>query len=273
MTGPSPLVFSTSQLWHGNDGNWSSFIVRVGTPEQNFNVLPSSATGEVILPHTAGCRSSDGDPRNCAALRGVFDSNHQSGFLPNASRSWQEDGFYATGLEAKLGYADDALYGTDNVGLMVQNSGGPTLQNQTVGTVRQMPFFVGFFGLSPKASNFTDFDHPRRSYITTLRDEQRIPSLSYAYHAGASYGKLLSHRPLDVLTPIAIPKVFGSLTLGGFDESRFEPNNITFPFDADDERPLILKLQGVTAKNTFNGSVVLLEEETYVNLDFTLPYL
>lgn len=61
--------------------------------------------------------------------------------------------------------------------------------------------------------------------------------------------------------------------MGGFDEGRFLPNNITFPFDADDERPTSLKLQEIIAKNTFNGSVVLLEEETYVNLDFTMPHL
>lgn len=190
MSAPSPLVFSPSQLWHGNDGNWSSFIVRVGTPEQNFYVLPSSATGEVIVPHAIGCQPSEGDPNNCAALRGVFDSNREQGFLANASASWQADGFFGMGLEAKIGYPDDALYGKDTVGLMIQNSGGVSLQNQTVGAVRKLPFFVGFFGLSPKASNFTDYDRPRRSYLTTLKDEQHIPSLSYAYNAGTYYSKL-----------------------------------------------------------------------------------
>lgn len=72
---------------------------------------------------------------------------------------------------------------------------------------------------------------------------------------------------------VETPKAFGSLTLGGYDETRFSPSNITFPFDNDDERSTSLKLQQIRADNTFNGSVGILQEETYVNLDFTLPYL
>lgn len=77
----------------------------------------------------------------------------------------------------------------------------------------------------------------------------------------------------NILKSVETPKAFGSLTLGGYDETRFNPSNITFPFDDDDERPTSLKLQRITADNTFNGSVGILQEETYVNLDFTLPYL
>ena len=272
MQEPRPLIFAPSQLWHGNDGSWSSFILRVGTPEQNFRVLPSSATGELIIPHAVGCQPSNGDPAECAELRGVFDTNRQ-GFLPNASTTWKEVGFYGMGLESKLGYADDALYGTDTVGLMIQNSGGPTLGNQLIGAVRQMPFFIGLFGLSPEARNFTNFEHPQRSFLTPLKHERQIPSLSYAYNAGAYYSNSLFQSFDVVLTDPGTPKVFGSLTLGGFDQNRFEPNNFTFPFDQDDTQLTSLKLQQITAEHTFNGSVVLLQEETYVNLDFTMPYL
>ncbi|KAJ8107701.1 hypothetical protein OPT61_g8689 [Boeremia exigua] len=187
MPPPHPLVFPPSQRWHGHDGHWSTFIVRAGTPEQNFHVLPSAATGELILPHALGCPPTNTTRPDCAELRGVFDSNHQPGFVPNASTSWKQEGFFEVGLEARLGYVDDGLYGTDSVGLMIQNSGGPTLKEQVVGAVRQMPFFVGFFGLSPLASNFTDFDQPQRSLLTALRDEGHIPSLSFAYNAGAYY--------------------------------------------------------------------------------------
>lgn len=63
------------------------------------------------------------------------------------------------------------------------------------------------------------------------------------------------------------------MILGGYDENRFEPNNMSFPFDASEEQQTSLKLQRITAERTFNGSVVLLQEEIYVNLDFTMPYL
>jgi hypothetical protein len=67
---------------------------------------------------------------------------------------------------------------------------------------------------------------------------------------------------------------FGSLTLGGYDESRFEPNlNITFPFYGDDERPTSVYLQQITAENTLYGTVSLLRDKRFVNLDFTLAFL
>lgn len=271
MRSPSPLVFSPSQVWNGHDGNWSSFTVRVGSPEQDFRVLPSPANSAVILPHVEGCQPSTGDPYSCATLRGVFETNNLSGFQPNLSTTWQEVGIFATGLESKLGYAANAFYGHDNVGLMIQNSGGATLAHQVVGTLRKkVPFFVGFFGLDPKPTNFTNFDDPQRSYLITLKDERKIPSVSYAYNAGAHYSKLPLSVLESILTVLESPKVFGSLIMGGFDESRFETNNMTFLFNNDDTS---LKLQQITAKNTFNGSVSILEEEVLINLDFTMPYL
>jgi hypothetical protein len=69
--------------------------------------------------------------------------------------------------------------------------------------------------------------------------------------------------------------VLGSLTLGGFDQSRFEPNGITFPFDVNDDRPFSLNVQSITAKDTFNGTINILSENqpTYVQIDTTVPHL
>lgn len=67
--------------------------------------------------------------------------------------------------------------------------------------------------------------------------------------------------------------MLGSLTLGGYDESRFEPNDITFSFGPNGERPTSLTLQHITADNTRNGTVTFLQNKIYVNLDFTMPYL
>lgn len=275
MQNPAPFAFAPSQLWHGNDGNWSSFDVRVGNPEQNFRVLPSAAIGDLIVPHAVGCSTDDGDLPDCALLRGVSDTNKLPGFTPNLSTTWQQegDGYFQMRLDHNLGYDDSALYGRDTVGLLLQHSGGPTLQNRTVGAVRQMPFFVGYFGLAPLATNFTNFNEPQPSYLTTLKNNLTIPSLSYAYNAGAYYSKSTQALLKTMLIVIESPKVFGSLTLGGYDEARFEPNNFTFTFNPDETQPTSLKLQRIAAERTFNGSAVLLQDETYVNIDFTMPYL
>lgn len=53
------------------------------------------------------------------------------------------------------------------------------------------------------------------------------------------------------------------------------PNSesISFPFDPDDSRPLSLKIQRMSASNTLQGTVSLLENEIYVQLDFTVAHL
>ncbi|KAH7349056.1 aspartic peptidase domain-containing protein [Pyrenochaeta sp. MPI-SDFR-AT-0127] len=260
MTSPQPLVFAPSQKWDGNDGHWSTFILRVGTPEQNFRVLPASKTGEVIVPHVQGCSDGNAYPENCGSLRGVFDfkGHYSPGFQANQSSTWSEIGIYGLELETRLGYQANASYGLENVGLMLQHSGGPTLTKQVVGSIGKKAFYVGLFGLSPKPANFSDFDYPQPSYISTLKAERIIPSISYGYTAGAYYQS---------------PKVFGSLTLGGYDESRFVSNHITFPFDSDDSQPTSLKVQRISVSNALNGSASLLEDSIYVNLDFTVPHL
>jgi len=83
LTTPKPISVSTSQAWEGNDGLWSTFAVRVGTPEQVFHVLISTNGQETWVPVPEGCISSD--PSNCGQLRGVlpFRNVQGTGFLVN----------------------------------------------------------------------------------------------------------------------------------------------------------------------------------------------
>lgn len=71
------------------------------------------------------------------------------------------------------------------------------------------------------------------------------------------------------------PPVPASLVLGGFDRSRMKSQfmDTSFPFDFDDSRPLCLNIQRISASNTIFGSVSLLDEEIYGQVDFTLPHL
>lgn len=106
------------------------------------------------------------------------------------------------GIRPELGFDANALYGLDTVGLQVANSGGPTLDSMVVGGVAEPTIFVGQFGLSPKPSNFSELNSPQPSFIQKLRDEKKIPSVSYGYTAGAyysrlfwTYGKRLANNP------------------------------------------------------------------------------
>jgi hypothetical protein len=81
---PSPFSWSPDNGWEGNDGTWSTFIIRVGTPDQDFRVMISTAGQEVWVPVPQGCLPQD--PSNCGDLRGVlpFQSHPSSGFNINA---------------------------------------------------------------------------------------------------------------------------------------------------------------------------------------------
>ncbi|KAF2875185.1 aspartic peptidase domain-containing protein [Massariosphaeria phaeospora] len=256
---PSPFVFSPSQIWDGNDGSWSTFILRIGTPAQTFRVLPSTAGQEIFVPVPEGCLPSD--PQNCGELRGVYPfRGQQTGFQSNQSSTWKLIGLYDLVLERNLNYSGNGMYGLENVGLMVD--GDVTLENQIVAGIATKDFYLGILGLGPKPSNFSDFENPQPSLMQTLRDKDMIPSLSYAYTAGAPYH---------------IPKALGSLTLGGFDQSKFDaPSSpIPFPFSSDDSRSLSVGIQGITAFNTLEGTITLSDASNPILalIDSTVPHL
>ena len=81
---PSPISFAPSQAWEGNDGPWSTFAIRVGSPEQVFHVLISTAGQETWIPVPEGCLPSD--PTDCGAQRGAlpFQNQPSRGFQTNA---------------------------------------------------------------------------------------------------------------------------------------------------------------------------------------------
>lgn len=58
-----------------------------------------------------------------------------------------------------------------------------------------------------------------------------IPSLSWGYTAGNQYH---------------LGTTLGSLTLGGYDTSRFEANDVEFDFDALDKRDLSVQIDSIT---------------------------
>lgn len=174
-----------------------------------------------------GCQGT-GIPSNCSSTRGSL-------FNISSSTSWKDNGPWNLAIEDNLGTnyaADEGQFGWENVGLGFQGSGGPSLGNTVVAGLQTPDFWVGMLGLNPRPTNFSDFNHPQPSYLSLLYENQKIPSLSYSYTAGAEY---------------RFNKVLGSLTLGGYDTSLYLQNAVTFPFFSDQSRDLTVGLKAITS--------------------------
>lgn len=248
----TPIVVPASQNFEGNDGPWSSFTLQIGTPAQNVNVLISTAGYQTWAVVPEGCTPSD--PPSCAVLRG-------GKFLTNQSSTWTRNnvttnGTFTLGLELNLDYSGNGLFGYDTIGLGWQGSNGPSLDQQIVAGIATKEFYLGIFGLNPRPSNFTNFNHPVPSYMANLRERSMIPSLSWGYTAGNQY---------------RLNKVLGSLVLGGYDASRFIPNDLSFAFNDQDIRDLTVSIQAISF-STSEVDTTLSSNRIAAFVDSTVPY-
>ena len=232
-------------------------MIQVGTPGQPFRIIPSTSGNEIWVPLPQGC---DPSILNCGDRRGVnpFNGGPSNGLQTNASTTRTPNGIFDLIGEKKLNYTGNGQYGFDTIGL------GPDvaalqLANQVVAGIATEDFYLGELGLGPKPSNFTtNLTDPVPSFLRTMVDKAFIPSLSFGYTAGAKYRQ---------------KSVFGSLTLGGYDASRFAPNNLTFTFGPDDSRSLLVGVQAITADNTLAGTVATLSSGILTFIDSGTPHV
>lgn len=68
-----------------------------------------------------------------------------------------------------------------------------------------------------------------------------------------------------------LKKVLGSLTLGGYDQSRFTPNDLSFSFASDQSRDLVVGIQSITSTNQNGTSNSLLPSGIVAYIDSTVP--
>ena len=154
-----------------------------------------------------------------------------------------------------MGYSGNASYGYDNVTLGWLGGGLPTLSRQVIEGFATNDFYIGSLGLSPHAVNISTLADPKPSFLGALAQQNYTPSTSWAYTAGAYYRQ---------------PTAFGSLTLGGYDTSRFVQNNVTFQFGPDTSRDLIVPIQSITSDVT---SSHLLSKVIYAYIDSLVPHI
>ena len=67
--------------------------------------------------------------------------------------------------------------------------------------------------------------------------------------------------------------MLGSLTLGGYDQSRFTPHGLSFHFATDISRDLVVGLQSITYTDNNNADQVLLSEAILTFVDATIPHI
>jgi len=250
---PAPISIEPSHHFEGANGPWSTFSIQIGTPPQTVRVLPSMQNSQTWAVLPAGCTKTD--QANCTTARGGV-------FQPNSSSSWNQNidtanGLFPLLLDSNLGYSGNGYYGFDTVALGGQ--GGPSLEQQAVAGIATKDYFLGMFGLSPQASILPDSTRPLPNYISQLNNSGLIPSLSWSYTAGNNY------RP---------GPMYGSLVLGGYDSSRFEPNNLSFPLDKANPGKFTVYVNEITLTTGGNTTVLpATNNSVTASIDTTTPML
>ena len=179
--------FTDLQDRDGDDGQWSSFSLRLGTPEQVVRVLPSTSGYNVIVALPGACNTTS-NPSACISSRaGVFD--------PSKSTTWQGEGDFGLGIQTNLGYgSDNGDFGLDEVGLGIVSNPNLTFSSQVIGGIVTDDFYIGYFGLGTQPTNFTNFTDPHPSFFTALKENEQSPSFTWSYTAGAKYRTSTSLR-------------------------------------------------------------------------------
>lgn len=150
---------------------------------------------------------------------------------------------------------DIGEFGYDQISIPTNQGGNVTSDQQVITGLYTTHFFVGSLGLSQQPLNFTQPVDSRPSFISRLKNESLIPSESYGFTAGAYYRDQAS----------------ASLTLGGYDSSRFTPNNVSFGLGTETARQLVVGLEKITYSDSENTDQPLMTDGILTLIDSTVP--
>ncbi|KAK4889706.1 hypothetical protein LTR27_011507 [Elasticomyces elasticus] len=235
----APLSITPSNYWDGIDGWWSTFNIALGTPAQSVRLLPGTSNNQIWTVLPAGCAEDNANLTlsACDITRGnTFHRFHSSTWSTEALATNKSITLIAP-EEIALGLQHAGNYGFDAVTLGLLGSGSPALQNQTIAGI-----WLGNLGLSADPLYITSSVDAVPSVLGTLYNLSLVPSMSWGYTAGAYYRNA---------------SAFGSLTLGGYDSSRFTPNNASFDLRNSTSRDLLLILDSVSYNSTDSQPLLL----------------
>ncbi|KAM0714134.1 hypothetical protein Q7P37_007605 [Cladosporium fusiforme] len=160
---------------------------------------------------------------------------------------------YNTRLGSNLGLDTTGYAGYETIAFDQADRDDAQVTHVPIFDIADPKHWIGIFGLNPQPTNFSTLNNPQPSFMQRLYDQNSTPSRSFGYTAGAR------HRS---------DEAFGSLTLGGYDPSRFVPTDTTFAFYPDVERNLLVNLRSVSA-NATGRSNLLPDGQIGVHLDST----
>lgn len=143
------------------------------------------------------------------------------------------------------------------MGLGYTDGDGPTLTHQIVSEIVSNTWWFGIFGLGFEPTNFTTYADPQPSFAQSLYSNGTISSKSWSYTAGAYY---------------RLKSVFGSLIFGGYDASRFIPNDVIFTMTGDNLRDIVVTIRSITSTTT-TGNTTLMSTPEFAFIDSTVPEL
>ncbi|KAI8276393.1 hypothetical protein K4K56_001130 [Colletotrichum sp. SAR 10_98] len=208
---PSAVALTPSNDWYGVDGNWSTVKFQVGTPRQSVNVLVSTSLSEFWVVGAGGCLAKE---PLCNSARGNV-------FTVTDSKSWDPLGGWQLGLDY-LGYGGNGDYGLDTLSTTTLAGDAISMDNIITASINSTDYYLGFLGLGITKGSFGN-EIAESPLTQAVKTYGWIPSYSYGYTAGACY-KGTSGTPCSV-------------TLGGYDSSRFVPHNTEFSLDPSDGLP------------------------------------
>ncbi|KAK1997260.1 eukaryotic aspartyl protease [Colletotrichum falcatum] len=254
----SAVALTPSDGWYGIDGNWSTIQLQVGTPGQTVNVLASTSLSEFWVIGAGGCSANDPP---CSSARGDV-------FKFADSKSWNPLGAWQLGLDY-LNNDGDGDYGLETLSTtLLEGDGGLSMDHIITASINTTSYYLGFLGLGVTKGSFGN-QVAESPLSQAVKKYGRIPSYSYGYTAGAYYMGVSG-------TPC-------SLTLGGYDESRFIKHDEEFSLDPSDGLPhaLVRAIEVTTGQDValpdgWNTSTRILSSMSTsftAMIDSSTPYL
>ena len=211
---PAPFPVQPSGHFEGNDGNWSTFLVNVGTPQATYRALVSTSSLYTWLTDAEGCEGASGIPANCPSLRGAPPGS-PGWQRATTSSTYQELGTFNFSLSSSLdvvsafgtlspdggAFNGGSYLGVDSVSLNADLSQGGQVNSTSslVYGVTEPSFFLGGLGIGHGVSEQTTGNY--HSLVDLLANTSQIPSLSWGYTAGAYYSKQSNLFSLPAYTP------------------------------------------------------------------------